>query len=57
MLGFTNGMAVLIALSQFKNLLGLPIAKMPGDFFSQLGVLAQNLEGFNPAALALGGGC
>src|SRR5689334_3985231 len=32
-IGFTNGIAVLIALSQVKELLGLRIDKMPADFF------------------------
>ncbi len=38
-IGFTNGIAVLIALSQVKDFLGLDIASMPADFFSQLAVL------------------
>jgi sulfate permease, SulP family len=41
--GFTNGIAVLIALSQIKDLLGLPITKMPGDFFSQIRVMGRML--------------
>ncbi len=38
-IGFTNGIAVLIALSQLKDLLGLEIDKMPADFFAQIGTL------------------
>jgi sulfate permease, SulP family len=38
-IGFTNGIAVLIASSQIKDLLGLHIAKMPADFFAQLRVI------------------
>jgi SulP family sulfate permease len=53
-IGFTNGIAVLIALSQVKDLLGLDTEKMPADFFSQLGVLGGALHSLNPAALALG---
>ncbi len=56
-LGFTNGIAVLIGLSQLKDLLGLQIHKMPGDFFSQLTVLARQLDSTNPAALVLGLAC
>lgn len=52
--GFTNGIAVLIALSQVKDWLGLSVAKMPADFFHQVQVLAQNLHTFNLAAFALG---
>lgn len=55
--GFTNGIAVLIALSQVKDLLGLAIPKMPGDFFSQLRTLAQYIDTFNPYALGLGLAC
>src|SRR6218665_1261983 len=57
MIGFTNGIAVLIALSQVKDLLGLQIEKMPADFFSQVGAIAGHLHGFNPHALALGAVC
>jgi SulP family sulfate permease len=38
-IGFTNGIAVLIALSQMKDLFGLQIDKMPGDFFAQIRTL------------------
>ncbi len=54
-IGFTNGIAVLIALSQVKDLLGLPIAKMPADFFEQIGVIASHIGGINVYALAIGG--
>jgi hypothetical protein len=47
-IGFTNGIAVLIALSQLRDLMGLAIAKMPGDFFSQLAALAGAIASFNP---------
>ncbi|MGV3727318.1 SulP family inorganic anion transporter [Hydrogenophaga sp.] len=56
-IGFTNGIAVLIAMSQVRDLLGLEIAKMPGSFFGQMNALAQNIGSFNPFALALGGLC
>ena len=52
--GFTNGIAVLIGLSQFKDLLGLSIEKMPSDFFAQLHTLGSNLGSLNPVAVALG---
>ena len=53
-IGFTNGIAVLIALSQVRDLLGLDIAKMPADFFAQIGALASHLHGINLYALGLG---
>lgn len=53
-IGFTNGIAVLIALSQVRDLLGLNIAKMPADFFQQIGTLARHLHSTNLYALGLG---
>ncbi len=55
--GFTNGIAVLIALSQVKDLLGLNIAKMPADFFSQIKAIGLNIGSLNLYALALGLAC
>ena len=55
--GFTNGIAVLIALSQIKDLLGLKIAKMPADFFTQTTVLASHLGSLNLYALGMGLSC
>ena len=56
-IGFTNGIAVLIGLSQLKDLLGLSIDKMPADFFSQIAALAAHIDSFNPYALAIGVAC
>jgi SulP family sulfate permease len=53
-IGFTNGIAVLIALSQIKDWLGLEIGKMPGDFFSQVHTLALHIGTINTYALGLG---
>ena len=53
-IGFTNGIAVLIGLSQVKDLLGLSIEKLPADFFTQIGVLLGALGTFNPVAFVLG---
>ncbi|MGB4100657.1 MAG: SulP family inorganic anion transporter [Alphaproteobacteria bacterium] len=38
-IGFTNGIAVLIALSQVKDILGLKIDKLPADFFPKVAAL------------------
>ncbi len=56
-MGFTNGIAVLIALSQLKDFLGLNVARMPADFFGQGQALLAHLHTFNPQALALGAAC
>jgi sulfate permease, SulP family len=55
-IGFTNGIAVLIALSQIKDFLGLTVVNMPANFFGMASALAQALPTLNlPAAiLALG---
>jgi SulP family sulfate permease len=56
-IGFTNGIAVLIGLSQVRDLLGLDIAKMPADFFSQISTIAQHIASFNLYAFGLGAVC
>jgi len=43
-IGFTNGIAVLIMLSQIKDLLGMKVASMPADFFGILNTLWENLH-------------
>lgn len=53
-IGFTNGIAVVIMLSQMKDFLGLQIEKMPANFFSQLDTLVQYRDGLNFSALGLG---
>jgi SulP family sulfate permease len=52
--GFTNGIAVIIAMQQIKDFLGLSIPKMPANLFSQLGTLWAHLSTVNWAALWLG---
>lgn len=56
-IGFTNGIAMLILISQIKDWLGLAIPKMPADMFSQLHTLALHLDTFNPYAFGLGLAC
>jgi SulP family sulfate permease len=56
-IGFTNGIAVLIALSQGRDLLGLHIPRLPSDFFEQIGAFATHIDTFNPYAFALGAAC
>ena len=56
-IGFTNGIAVLVALSQLKDFLGLSVARMPADFFGQARTLWTHAHSLNPQALALGEAC
>ena len=50
-IGFTNGIAVLIMLSQVKDFLGLKVNSMPADFFGMLNTLYNSLGSINMAAL------
>ena len=52
-IGFTNGIAVLIALSQVKDFLGLKIENMPADFFGQINAIWTNIHTINYYALGV----
>ena len=52
-IGFTNGIAFLIGLSQIKDFFGLQIEKMPAQFFQQIHTLYLAADTFNPIALGL----
>jgi SulP family sulfate permease len=52
-IGFTNGIALLIATTQIKDFLGLAIPEPPGEFFARMQSLATGLPRWNPAAVAL----
>ena len=52
-IGFTNGIAVLIALSQVKDFLGLRLTNMPAQFSGMLQALVQALPTLNWQALGL----
>ena len=52
-IGFTNGIAVLIGLSQIKEFFGLQITKMPAEFFQAIQTLYVHAGTINPVALAL----
>jgi len=56
-IGFTNGIAVLVALSQVRDLFGLSIDKLPADFFAQLHTFATHIGSVNPWAFGLGAAC
>jgi sulfate permease, SulP family len=51
--GFTNGIAVIIGSTQIKDFFGLTVDKVPGEFAARLEVLARNFRTFSPAATAL----
>jgi SulP family sulfate permease len=53
-IGFTNGIALLIATTQIKDFLGLGIPEPPSEFFERMMALADGLPLWSPTALALG---
>ena len=55
-IGFTNGIAVLIMVSQVKDFLGLQVSNMPADFFGILSILSASLHTLNLHALVLASG-
>jgi SulP family sulfate permease len=55
-IGFTNGIAVLIMVSQVKDFLGLQVSSMPADFFGILSTLGASLHSLNLHALAIASG-
>lgn len=52
-IGFTNGIAVLIALSEIKDFLGLKIESLPAEFFHKIATLAHALPTFDALTFAL----
>lgn len=52
--GFTNGIAILIASTQIRDFFGLRMEHIPGDFFHRMGAIAENFRTLNPAASAVG---
>jgi SulP family sulfate permease len=52
--GFTVGIALIIAVSQLKDLLGLSAANVPADLVEALPALWSAREAINPTALAIG---
>ena len=55
-IGFTNGIAILILLSQLKDFLGLDIA-MPEEFFTRIRVIATNAHHVDPATVIVSSLC
>src|SRR6266550_421373 len=52
--GFTNGIAVLIASTQIKDFFGLKVDKVPGEFQARIEILARNFRSFSPLETGLG---
>ena len=53
-LGFTNGIAVLIASTQIKDFFGLRIEHVPGEFYGRMKAIVDNFSTVSWEATALG---
>jgi SulP family sulfate permease len=53
-IGFTNGIALLIASTQIKDFLGMRIPEPPGEFLARMRVLANAVGAIDPVAVTLG---
>ena len=54
-IGFTNGIALVIASTQLRDFLGLTV-DVPGGFIPRLRAITSRLGSVSPDSLALGGG-
>jgi SulP family sulfate permease len=55
-IGFTNGIAILIASTQIKDFLGLQIGAVPSEFVARMSMLARNLGTLQWHTVALSAG-
>jgi SulP family sulfate permease len=53
--GFTNGIAVLIASTQIRDFLGLQEWENTGEFLERMSIVWSHLDSFTPAAVLVGG--
>ena len=52
--GFTNGIAILIASTQIKDFLGLKVDNVPGEFLGRIEVLVGNVRTFSLTETSIG---
>jgi sulfate permease, SulP family len=52
-IGFTNGIAVLIASTQIKDFFGLKIDKVPGEFVQRIASIAEHWKSLDPTTVAV----
>ena len=52
-IGFTNGIAVLIASTQIRDFLGLRMTENPGEFVARLAAIGRHLDTTAPTAVGL----
>ncbi len=56
-IGFTNGIAVVIFMAQIKDFFGLKIDNLPAEFFARIKTLAANAHTIDLPTLGLAVGC
>jgi SulP family sulfate permease len=52
--GFTAGIALIIAIGQFRDLLGLQMEKVPAEFIEKIVAYSEHIGSINPAAAGIG---
>jgi SulP family sulfate permease len=56
-IGFTNGIALIIASTQIKDFFGIALPQpIPGEFIPRMARLLENADAWSPAATALAAG-
>ena len=53
-IGFTNGIAVLIASTQVRELLGIPVTENTGEFLSRMAAVWRHIDSYSMASVAVG---
>jgi sulfate permease, SulP family len=53
-IGFTNGIAIIIASTQIKDFFGVRMERVPGDFLPRMEAIARNFRSFSPLETVLG---
>lgn len=53
-IGFTNGIAVLIASTQIKDFLGITMHENPSEFFARMAAIAGHVSTVKPETIAIG---
>lgn len=52
--GFTNGIGILIASTQIRDFFGIRVDSVPGDFVGRMSVLARNFGTLSPSETGMG---
>src|SRR5688572_4292774 len=55
-IGFTSGIALVIASTQLKDFFGIPLEQVPGEFIERIAALAEGASSLSPVTTALATG-